>query len=308
MSAQIPSPPTSKSTPGVLTCSWCGTSCAAGGLSCPGCGANLETPSTPRSTGWTKVPGRKDMARLQFGNSSCQIEGDYVPVAEFRLAAEDSLYFAHHVLLWKDADLHLSLHRLKGFLRRFFGGMNLILSNAQGPGHVAFSRDAPGELIALPLRTGGSVDVREKLFLVATGQVTYDWFRTKIWYTTRSEREKKNKTHYPVGRFMDRFSAPSTPGLLMLHAAGNVFVRELAVGQNILIRPTALLFKDPSVQMQLHFEQPRRSFQAPGSQWNRCIWLRLTGPGRIAAQSVFEPLEGEHEFILRNSRSTQFRW
>ena len=305
MPAQMPSAPASST--GVMTCSWCGTSCLAGVLSCPGCGANLEAPATPRPSGWTKVPGRKDMARLQFGNSSCQIEGDYVPVAEFRLAREDSLYFAHHVLLWKDTDLRLSLHPIKGFLRRIFAGMSLILSNAQGPGHLAFSRDAPGELIALPLQPGESVDVREKLFLVATGQVTYDWLRTKIWYTTRSEK-KKNRTHYPVGRFMDRFSAQSTPGLLLLHAAGNVFVRNLASGQNILIRPTALLFKDPAVRMQLHFEQPRGGFQTPGSQWNRCIWLRLTGPGRIAAQSVFEPLEGEHEFIVRNSRSTQFRW
>ena len=42
------------------------------------------------------------MARLQFGQSHCQIEGKYVPVADMNLAAGDSVYFTHHVLLWKD--------------------------------------------------------------------------------------------------------------------------------------------------------------------------------------------------------------
>ena len=30
-------------------------------------------------SGWAQLPGRKDMAKLQFGNSFCQIEGVYVP-------------------------------------------------------------------------------------------------------------------------------------------------------------------------------------------------------------------------------------
>jgi len=53
-------------------------------------------------SGWSKLPGRKDMAKLQFGDSFCQIEGLYVPVADMNLAAPDSVYFTHHVLLWKD--------------------------------------------------------------------------------------------------------------------------------------------------------------------------------------------------------------
>jgi len=56
--------------------------------------------------------------------------------------------------------------------------------------------------------------------------------------------------------FMDRFSAPNAPGLLLLHAGGNAFIRTLGPGQTILIKPTSLLFKDPTVEMQLHFESP----------------------------------------------------
>ena len=42
------------------------------------------------------------MARIQFGQSTCQVEGRLVPVAEMKLAAEDGVYFTHDVLLWQE--------------------------------------------------------------------------------------------------------------------------------------------------------------------------------------------------------------
>ena len=57
---------------------------------------------------------------------------------------------------------------------------------------------------------------------------------------------------------MDRFFAPQVPGLLLIHAHGNAFIRHLQPNESILIKPTSLLFKDPSVRMQLHIEYPRR--------------------------------------------------
>ena len=167
------------------------------------------------------------------------------------------------MLLWKDPQVNITTMSLASGWKRMFAGLPLIMTQAQGPGHIAFSRDAPGEMIALPLQPGEEVDVREHLFMVATSNVTYDWFSTNIWFTTAAGDDKE--THYPVGMFMDRFSAPQAPGLLLLHAAGNVFVRELAPGQTILVKPTALIFKDPSVQMQLHFEHPRDPASACGA-------------------------------------------
>jgi hypothetical protein len=73
--------------------------------------------------------------------------------------------------------------------------------------------------------------VREHIFLVATSHVTYDWFQTGIWFTTKDGDERE--THYPIGMYMDRFSAPRLPGLLLLlHAAGNVFIRHLGRNNN----------------------------------------------------------------------------
>ena len=53
--------------------------------------------STPNN--WSRdpdglqLPGRKDMAKLQFGNSSCQIEGVYVPVADMNLSPRGQRLF-----------------------------------------------------------------------------------------------------------------------------------------------------------------------------------------------------------------------
>lgn len=288
------------------TCPWCAAVVDTKLLSCPRCGAALDMPAEVSETGWKQLPGRRDMAKLQFGDSFCQIEGLYVPVADVNLSPSDTIYFTHHVLLWKDPQVNMSTMSLSGGWKRMLAGLPLIMMQAQGPGHIAFSRDLPGEMIALPLQPGETIDVREHLFMLATSSVTYTWFTSNIWYTTKSGDDQE--THYPLGMFMDRFSAPQAPGLLLLHAGGNVLVRELAAGQSILVKPTALIFKDPTVEMQLHFEHPSTGFTLWGSWGNRYVWLRLWGPGRVALQSTFERLEGESASITNCSTATSQQW
>ena len=288
------------------TCPWCGAVSDGSSLSCPSCGATINVQTIVSRSGWSEVPGRKDMARLQIGSSSCQIEGKLVPVADLNLANEDSVYFAHHVLLWKDPRVEIKAMSLKGAWKRMLAGMPIIMTTAHGPGHVAFSRDAPGELVALPIQPGHSVDVREHLMLVATSQVAYDWFATNVWFTTRNGDDRE--THYPIGMFMDRFSADRTPGLVLLHASGNVFVRQLKAGESILVKPTALIFKDSSVSMQLYFEMPNVTWQSWGVWGERYLWLQLQGPGRVALQSAFEPVEDDGGTISNASPAYQHRW
>jgi len=98
-----------------------------------------------------------------------------------------------------------------------------------------------------------------------------------------------------------------SPDCLLLHAAGNVFTRPLGPGESMLVKPTALIFKDPSGQMNLHFEHPQVGYLSWGSWSNRYLWLRVVGPGRVAVQSSFERLEGESRTI-RASYATENRW
>jgi uncharacterized protein (AIM24 family) len=288
------------------TCPWCGLAGDGSSLNCPACGAAIDVRAVVSDSGWTELPGRRDMAKLQFGHSVCQIEGTYVPVADMNLAAGDRVYFSHHVLLWMDTQVKVTAMSLKGAWKRMLAGMPLIMTQAEGPGRIAFSRDAAGEMIALPLQPGQAVDVREHLFMVATGSVSYDWFQSNVWFTTKEGDE--TETHYPLGMLLDRFHSQSVPGLLLLHAAGNVFVRNLQPGQTILIKPTAFLFKDTTVGMQLHIERPAGTWRSWRSWGDRYLWLRLHGPGRVAVQSAFEPLEDNGRTIVSHSGATQRQW
>jgi uncharacterized protein (AIM24 family) len=115
--------------------------------------------------------------------------------------------------------------------------------------------------------------------------------------------------HYPMGQFGDVFGAQDAPGLLLLHAPGNVFVRDLQQGQSLLIQPSSLLYRDVSVRVQLHLEYPRSTgFAFWRSSWSyRSIFVRVHGPGRVAVQSVYEPPE-DTEAIVRHSHATQHHW
>ena len=63
------------------------------------------------------------------------------------------------------------------------------MATARGPGHIAFSRDVLGKTVALPIQPGQSIDAREYVFIVATGQVNYGLFQTGVWFTTQKEMD-----------------------------------------------------------------------------------------------------------------------
>jgi uncharacterized protein (AIM24 family) len=288
-----------------LVCQYCRLGTDPTAASCPHCGAPLDIRRSVSRSGWVKQPGIRDLARIQFGQSRVQIEGTQVPVADFDLSDGDGIYFSHHSLLWTDPAVRLTNSGLAGGWNRVLAGLPLIMLQAQGPGHIALSDNHAGDLIALPLTPGRTVWVREHRFLTATRNVDYTWENTNIWFVTGSGDERE--THYPLGMVGDHFSARQSPGLLLVHAPGNTFLRDLDPGQTILVQPSALLYRDLSVTMHLHLEYPR----GPGVSWRasfqqRTIWLRLIGPGRVAVQSVFERPEGER--ITDHSPATSHQW
>jgi uncharacterized protein (AIM24 family) len=237
-------------------------------------------------SGWIELPPARDMAHIQCGRSSVQIAGAMVPVAEFSIAPGDGVYFPHHELLWKDTGVTVTQRGLQGAWKRMLAGLPVHMLDAVGPGRIAFSRDAAGETLAIPLYPGRAVDVREHIFMVATHPVAYDWLTHDVWFQTGTGDERE--THHPIGRLLDRFSAPSGPGLLLVHAHGNAFVRELAPDEHLYVKPSAFLYKDTSVHIWLHFSVPHASNVARWTAWaERYMWVGLRGPGRVAIQSAY---------------------
>ena len=291
----------------VYTCRFCRLSSDSPGETCPNCGAPVDVRAVVSRSGWQEQPPIRDMARIQFGSSTCQIEGTYVPTADFNLRGPEWVYFSHHSVLWSDPSVQMQPMSMAGGWNRVMSGMPLVMLQASGPGHLALSEDSPGEIVALPLQHGQSVVVREHRFLAATGNVGYTWQDSGIWFVTGQGDE--SETHYPLGYNVDVFTANQGPGLLLLHAPGNTFIRDLAQGETICVQPTALLYRDPSVGMALHLEYPA----AGAMMWSsrrfsyRQVWLRLWGPGRVAVQSVFERPEAS-EPIVNSSPATVARW
>lgn len=286
-------------------CPFCRTP-GQGGASCPGCGAATDVRLKTSESGWLELPAARNMARIQWGRSSVQIEGTMVPVADFALAPGDGVYFPHHELLWKEPSVAVTQRGMQGAWKRIMAGLPVHMLDAAGPGRIAFSRDAAGETLAIPLHPGASVDVREHIFMVATQSVAYEWFQTGVWFQTGSGDERE--THYPVGMYMDRFMAPAYPGLLLVHAHGNSFVRQLGPGERILVKPSGLLYKDSSVSMQLHIERPRSNGFSLWTCGERYLWLAVYGPGRVAIQSAYGHTHDPGGVITGSAGLTEQRW
>src|SRR5205814_9399858 len=214
------------------------------------------------------------MTEIQFGQSALRVEGEIVPVAEIALVEGDSVFFEHHVLLWKDDPVALSILALQGGMKRALAGMPFVISVAHGPGRIAFSRDATGELVVLPLHPGMEVDAREHAFLLASHHINYSYLRIK---------GLRNILFGGQGMFMDRFVTSDQPGLLLLHGYGNVFERFLRPGESIMLEPGAFLYKDSSVTMNVESQKLTTGFFG-GTGMNLA---RMTGPGRVGIQSMY---------------------
>jgi uncharacterized protein (AIM24 family) len=257
-----------------IQCQWCQGMNEKGALNCRTCGAPLDIRNLVSDSGWREAPRLRDMTEIHFGSSSCQVEGEIVPVAEVSLAQGDAVYFEHHVMLWKDTSVGMTVMSLPGGLKRALAGMPFIVSIGSGPGRIAFSRDQAGELVVLPLHPGMELDVREHAFLVASNQINYSYVRIK---------GLRNILFGGQGMFMDRFVTGNAPGLLLLHGYGNVFERTLKPGEMILVEPGAFLYKDSTVTMDVH-PLHLTSGLFGGTSMNMA---QMTGPGRVGIQSMY---------------------
>ena len=255
-----------------VVCQWCGNQ-STNPTQCAFCGAPLDAKDKVTESGWREAPRLRDMTEIRFDNSVCQVEGELVPVVELALAPGDAVYFEHHVMLWKQDTVPVRVTASQGPKRSLFG-MPHIITEANGPGRIAFSRDASGEIVVLPLHPGMELDVREHAFLLASARVTYSYVRIK---------GLANILHGGNGMWLDRFVTTNAPGLLVLHGYGNVFERNLAAGETIHVEPGGMLFKDASVTL-----ETEKIKLGGGLLGGTSMYLaKLTGPGRVGIQSMY---------------------
>ena len=212
-----------------------------------------------------------------FGGVTYHIEGELVPALTVELSGVP-IYFEHHVLLWKDPVLQIGIKSLAGAFKRVLAGMPVIMTEARGPGRIAFSRDGAGHVFPLHLNAGQGVDVREHQFLAATDSMDF----TFTW-----NKGAANMLFGGTGLFIDTFTCRQGQGVLWLHGYGNVFDVLLQPGEQIDIEPGGWIYKDTTVQMQTQFQGLKTGLFGSGGQ---LFWNRFTGPGRVGLQTMYMPL------------------
>lgn len=220
---------------------------------------------------------------LRIADMTITIDGELVPVVDIMLGNQMPIYFEHHILLWKHPGVQIGFKSLRGAARRFFAGLQIFISEAQGPGNISFSRDSVGQIVALRLQPGQMVEVREHQFLVATGNVDYSFTFVP---------GAANILFSRTGLFVDQFTAQGGEGMLLLHGYGNVFEKMLAPGEALDVEPGAWLWKDPSVQMTVTtVAGSQRGGGILGAIGGlmagaSIILNRFIGPGRVGIQSM----------------------
>jgi uncharacterized protein (AIM24 family) len=266
-----------------MTCPSCQAAVPDGARFCPNCGAPAPVPISVGAYTEPVAEGDNPKDAIQVGDTTLRIEGELVPVVDVELGPRNTVYFEHHILLWKQPQVRLSFMGLQNAGKRFFAGLQIFISTAQGPGNISFSREAPGQIVALKLRPGQSVDVREHQFLLATDTVAYDFY----W-----QQGLANLFLSRTGLFIDRFTAQQGEGLVLLHGYGNVFEKTLAPGEQIDVEPGAWLWKDSNVMMDtvsvLQSGGGGGLMGALGAFVGGASLMmnRFTGPGRVGMQSM----------------------
>jgi YD repeat-containing protein len=201
------------------------------------------------------------------------IQGELVPalIVEVRQGA---IYFEHHVLLWKSPRLGVGLKKISGAFKRMMAGMPIFITATNGQGQIALSRDGAGQIAAVHLQQGQSLEVREHQFLAATENMAYDFTLVK---------GISNMFFGNSGYFVDRFTSKSGTGVVWLHGYGNVFEINLQPDQQIDVEPGAWIYKDPTVRMETKIQ--RLTAGLLGAQGQLTV-NRFSGPGRLGIQSM----------------------
>ena len=98
---------------------------------------------------------------------------------------------------------------MQGALKRMMAGMQIFVTEASGPGMIAFSRDlASATSCRSTCPQGRELEVREHQFLAATANIDYTFNRVK---------GIGNILFGGTGFFIDKFHSHKGDGILWLH-------------------------------------------------------------------------------------------
>src|SRR5579871_3867295 len=110
---RYPGPSVTKRLEVVVNCPTCQTPLVPGAKFCANCGAPAPQ-ATQVGTYAEPVPESDNPKEpIVVGDMSIKVEGELVPVVDVELGTQQTVYFEHHILMWKQPNVTLGFLGLK---------------------------------------------------------------------------------------------------------------------------------------------------------------------------------------------------
>lgn len=204
------------------------------------------------------------------------ITGTTMQTVGVDLVAGERLYSQTATMAWMSDGIRMDTHTGGGIfagLKRAIGGGGLFVTEfiAETDGNIAFAPRFPGQIVAVQLVTGQSLNCRKETFLCAESSVTLDIaFQQRLGAGFFAGE----------GFVMQRVTGP---GLVFLDLSGEVVEKTLSPGERLFVHAGHVGIQEPTVDIDIRMMRGFRNILFGGEG---LFLATLTGPGKVWLQSM----------------------
>jgi uncharacterized protein (TIGR00266 family) len=204
------------------------------------------------------------------------ITGTTMQTVSIDLVAGERLYSQTATMAWMSDGIRMDTHTGGGIfagLKRAVAGGGLFVTEfiADGDGNIAFAPRFPGQIVAVQLVTGQSLNCRKETFLCAESSVTLDIaFQQRLGAGFFAGE----------GFVMQRVTGP---GLVFLDLSGEVVEKTLSPGERLYVHAGHVGIQEPTVDIDIRMMRGFRNILFGGEG---LFLATLTGPGKVWLQSM----------------------
>jgi uncharacterized protein (TIGR00266 family) len=163
---------------------------------------------------------------------------------------------------------------LGGMLKRAFSGASVFVVNytsSNAAGHIAFSADFPGKILAIDLEAGQSLILHKHAFICAEKSVDFDIFFTRRFFAGAFGGE---------GFILQKLTGP---GAVFVELDGDAIEYHLKAGETLQVEPGHVAMFEESVHFDITTIKGITNVLFGGEG---LFISTLTGPGRIWLHSL----------------------
>ena len=204
------------------------------------------------------------------------ISGTTMQTVSIDLVRGEKLYSQTATMAWMSEAIRMDTHTGGGLfagLKRAVSGGGLFITEftADADGYVAFAPRFPGQIVAVQLVTGQTLNCRKETFLCAESSVTLDIaFQQRLGAGFFAGE----------GFVMQRVTGP---GMVFLDLSGEVVEKTLSPGERLFVHAGHIGIQEPSVDIDIRMMRGFRNILFGGEG---LFLATLTGPGKVWLQSM----------------------